>query len=82
MVKDLEIDANGDLAPRPMRWDKPQPPFDFDEHRRLVREVLARRPRPSVSLVPPSFYFAWCRRWAAHRLSQALGYPSKEPPIR
>ena len=84
MVKqgDLELDANGDVVATRMRWDDPQPPFDAAAFREAVKAQLQRRPRPSVALVPPSLGYAWCRRWAAHRLSRALGYPSKEPPIR
>ena len=62
-----------------IRWDDPQVPADL---RRCMADVLAQSRRPSVTLVRLSFYRAWCRRWAAHRLSRALGYPSKEPPIR
>lgn len=43
--------------------------------------AMAGRP-PRRMLVRPSFYNAWCRRWNAHYLSKALGYSSKDPPIR
>ena len=65
-----------------IRWDAPQEPFDPRAFERLVRRQLRERPRSPMTLVSSSFYFAWLRRWKAHWLSLALGYPSKEPPIR
>lgn len=64
------------------RWDDPYVPFDAVAFDRYVRRQLKQRPRPPITLVSRSFYDAWSRRWKAHWLSLALGYPSKEPPIR
>lgn len=76
--RDHDADGNCDVHRRWSRWDAPQPPPDL---RVIAAELLARR-RPPTTLVSVSFFNAWCRRWAAHRLSRSLGYPSKEPPIR
>jgi hypothetical protein len=68
-------------APGVLRWDAPQEPYSQRDADAAMKHAL-QRPRYRPPLYPASFVFAWSRRWKAHWLSQALGYPSKEPPIR
>jgi hypothetical protein len=53
--------------------------MDIAEMARRIYAAGTQRPR---YLMRASFVFAWSRRWKAHWLSKALGYPSAEPQVR